>query len=721
MTWHYCNPVQACDYRTKYNTCSGTCLGTRYKACWYAFLKYGRNPSCGTETYAYACTYNCNPYTEAYNCRTNYECGTYQECNNVNYDCSYYQTITGYYTGTCSSSRTICDTATDYDNCITWSERQVAYDCSEMKLNNYGISQSNEKIGTPILAIFNISGCSGAVNYELYMKNANIKGAANCGFNSLEITPASAGTQTVLLKLNDGKTSISKIIGTILITNPSGETDSINPFIPAGETFAKSAESGAYDAKIMEWIKQELSNEDILKNLMITFGAVGLAITATQANRIRNYIENMRNNINPTISKNIKNLGQILSYLGLGVIVTGSVLTFLGASVPMGIVLGLTAILGVTGSLLEYLSHPFALNIELKDEKSKKIYAEEHAVEMSLDTAFLLLDLLTMGQGGKISKEIVEEAIERVTKDSVEESVMDSVKEIVEEIFEKSLKEGEEEVVERVVKDSMSPILTLLKNRLAKYISEEALDYFTFYLSKESDETIEFINKLLANNPELIKILSKPELFYNLINIFKTLPKNEDTLKLLNTMTINSLEFFKKYGKLPIFRLVKELEGESPCEFLVKDGETIIELSVKKISDLTKYSEFLIQHELKHYEYYIKGADYTVELMKTFDKNTAEQINNILIDAQIDAELAAANPLIKEQIKEYEEIYFKTVVGNSDNLNINKENILNFAKLFYESEISSSVDNAFKTATNYISLNAKYMEWYNRLIEVLGK
>jgi hypothetical protein len=294
MTWHYCNPVQACNYRTKYNTCSGTCLGTRYKECWYAFLKYGRNPSCGTETYAYACTYNCNPYTEAYNCRTNYECGTYQECNNVNYDCSYYQTITGYYTGTCSSSRTICDTATDYDNCITWSERQVAYDCSEMKLNNYGISASNEKVGTPILAIFNISGCSGAVNYELYMKNANIKGTANCGFNSLEITPASAGTQTVLLKLNDGKTSISKIIGTILITNPNGETDSINPFIPTGETFTKSAESGAYDAKIMEWIKQGLGNEDILKNLMITFGAVGLAITATQANRIKEYLNKIK-------------------------------------------------------------------------------------------------------------------------------------------------------------------------------------------------------------------------------------------------------------------------------------------------------------------------------------------------------------------------------------------------------------------------------------------
>ncbi|MDD2678538.1 MAG: hypothetical protein PHS81_01500, partial [Candidatus Nanoarchaeia archaeon] len=37
------------------------------------------------------------------------------------------------------------------------------------------------------------------------------------------------------------------------------------------------------------------SNEDILKNLMLSFGAIGLAITATQSKRIKDYVERFRN------------------------------------------------------------------------------------------------------------------------------------------------------------------------------------------------------------------------------------------------------------------------------------------------------------------------------------------------------------------------------------------------------------------------------------------
>ncbi|MDD5054610.1 MAG: hypothetical protein PHG04_04535, partial [Candidatus Nanoarchaeia archaeon] len=257
---------------------------------------YGRHSSCGTEVYVFSCIVSCNPRQESYNCRTEYSttCTPYQECSQNPYDCSTYETRTGYYSGTCYRDNVVCDKATDYDNCLGWSEREIIVPCESMKLESYTVSTLNAKVNESLFAAFNLSNCEGAVNYELYLKDASFKGRGACGLNNLEFSAQSGGTQTLLLVVRDSKNTITKSLGTLLITNPAQFTQANNMFVPKGEEFTSKAETGFFDAKILELIGEGLSNEDILKNLMLSFGAVGLAITATQSKRIKDYIERKR-------------------------------------------------------------------------------------------------------------------------------------------------------------------------------------------------------------------------------------------------------------------------------------------------------------------------------------------------------------------------------------------------------------------------------------------
>ncbi|MFA5303523.1 MAG: hypothetical protein WC393_03220 [Candidatus Nanoarchaeia archaeon] len=308
------------SYCSQYGTIEFNCRNENYNP--HSCRVYGPHsvyvpqtctPSCHyTQTcnfeYVYKCDYElievpCD-YFSRYACYDYipYNCGWREEmvCRDTltcppSYDCSYYETQTGWYYTTCYDTRTVCDTVTDYDKCITWDDKQVPYDCTEMKLNTYNISSSTGKTGQPILAAFSISECTGAITYELYLKNTNIEGTANCGLNTFEITPVSTGTQTVLLKLKDDRTAITKTIGITVITNINGEMDSLNPFIPGGEEFTNNIEAGNYNNKIIELINKGLSNDEIIKNLMLTVGAIGFAVTVSQANRIRNYIDSKRN------------------------------------------------------------------------------------------------------------------------------------------------------------------------------------------------------------------------------------------------------------------------------------------------------------------------------------------------------------------------------------------------------------------------------------------
>jgi hypothetical protein len=723
MNFHDCSYEYKCDYRTKYNTCTGTCLGTRYKSCiygwWGPIPKIGRDPSCGEESYTYSCTYNCNPYQEPYNCGNIYTCWSYEDCQNVNRDCSGYETVTGYYQGTCYGSNRVCDKATNYSKCDEWSERMIAYDCSKMKLSSYSLSNNFAKIGDPLTASFYLENCEGIIKYTLNIKGLELTGTTTCNNTNINFAPVSSGTQTVILTLKDNYSTLTKSLGTLTITNQQGITETQNPFTPISEEFTQNIENGNYDAGIIEWINQGLSNEEILLKLMITFGAAGLAITATQANRIKDYIGKLRlSYAKMDISKGIKLTGKILNYLSLGVLIIGGIAGLIGFSVPIAIIGGIAGIIGLTGSTLEFLSHQFALKFELKDDESKKIYLENNSVEMSLDFAFMLLDGFTLGQGSKVkvAKEVIEEAVERVTKEAISEFSESSMKEISERILKRLLKESEEEIIEKVVKESFSPITKLLEEKIARYVSEETLDYFIYELSKQSDEVIEKITKMLLENPEYIKVLANPKFLYLIINIISEIPA-KDLSKLTSALLSNSLDFFKKTGKIPTFEWVKSIKGGSPSEFVTDGKEFIIQLSKSKIDDLLKYSDFLIQHELKHYEYkIIKNIDYTEELKKYFDEDTAEQINNILLDAQIDAELAATNPIIKEQIKEYEKKYFENAAGKYQ-----ENNVLNFARLFYDNEIGKILNNKFKNALDFINMNEQYIKWNEIIKEIMKK
>jgi hypothetical protein len=135
-------------------------------------------PSCNFEW-----IWNCDYYYIEIHCKyfsrypcydyVPYNCGWREEmvCRDTkiclpSYDCSYYETQTGYYPITCYDTRIICDYATDYDKCLIWEDEQVPYDCTEMKLNSYSISSNSGKINEPILTVFNISECTGTINYS---------------------------------------------------------------------------------------------------------------------------------------------------------------------------------------------------------------------------------------------------------------------------------------------------------------------------------------------------------------------------------------------------------------------------------------------------------------------------------------------------------------------------------------------------------------------------
>jgi hypothetical protein len=216
---------------------------------------------------------------------------------------------------------------------------------------------------------------------------------------------------------------------------------------------------------------------------------------------------------------------------------------------------------------------------------------------------------------------------------------------------------------------------------------------------------------MLLENPEYIKVLANPKFLYLIINIISEIPA-KDLSKLTSALLSNSLDFFKKTGKIPTFEWVKSIKGGSPSEFVTDGKEFIIQLSKSKIDDLLKYSDFLIQHELKHYEYkIIKNIDYIEELKKYFDEDTAEQINNILLDAQIDAELAATNPIIKEQIKEYEKKYFE----NTLKLSVNENSMENFAKMKYYQYLNTNLDNIYSKVNYYI--NNDRFNYINEIIK----
>ncbi|MDD4353743.1 MAG: hypothetical protein PHN56_04775 [Candidatus Nanoarchaeia archaeon] len=566
---------------------------------------------------------------------------------------------------------------------------------------------------------FEILNCAYYNNLTITGCNSYSNKIARCK-DSITFTPKQTGSCMLNVKINDAPTKTLKLL---FIKNPINNVNGTNPFIPGNmneEEFTNYIETGNYDAKIMELLLSGLTNQQIMNTLMISALGITGIITYKQSDKILKRIQKIRDLVysNHDASNTINSIGKILGYAGIGLLSVGVISAFLGASVPISIIAGVAGIVGITGSALEYLSHQYAINIESKTELSKEVYLKEHSIQMTLDFAFLVIDAATLGQGSKFTKPLVEEAIERITKEAVSEFSEISIKEVSGELLERALKEAEEEFIEKTAKEALSPITNLLKQKLSKYVTEEALDNFTFKLSKQSDEIIEKITKILTDNPEMIKILGNSKMLHSLINILSAFP-NKDLTKLISTILSNSLEFFKKTGKIPSFNWVNSIDGVSPCQFVFnEDGtELAIELAKNKVDDVIKYSDFLIQHELKHYEYqFVKKIDYAQKLLQYFDKETAEQINNILIDAQIDAELAAANPIIKEQIKEYEKEFYKEAAGN---YLINDP--LNFAKLFYDFKIGEVLDNSFKNAYEYIKLNEKYIEWYDLISEMIKK
>ena len=110
------------------------------------------------------------------------------------------------------------------------------------------------------------------------------------------------------------------------------------------------------------------------------------------------------------------------------------------------------------------------------------------------------------------------------------------------------------------------------------------------------------------------------------------------------------------------------------------------------------------------------GVDYYDDLFPEFG-DAAKDLNNIILDAKADAELASESKIIAEQIKAYEYASFQDAIGNAKG----STDIKIFSKLFYDSILGDVLENNFKFAQWHINDNLQFAEWNKIINEVINK
>ena len=185
----------------------------------------------------------------------------------------------------------------------------------------------------------------------------------------------------------------------------------------------------------------------------------------------------------------------------------------------------------------------------------------------------------------------------------------------------------------------------------------------------ELDEVIEFASK----NPKLVNLVGG-ELFSSLalklgddFTVFLE-DYNKIVGKLKNSDSFTKV-LFKELGpyydemeSVPRMKWVESIKGGAPSQISF-DGKEL-QFALDRSKDISKYSEYVIKHELMHPILEKKGIKFYDELIEFgLDHDTALDVENTLLDTIIDKDLLK-DPKLAEQIKNYKRTDFEDLLAD---------------------------------------------------------